>query len=61
MERYLIRSRKLDLLESRLVEMLHGENALATIMSVKRDVYGNYRDRQMCGDYRHINRQTKSD
>jgi hypothetical protein len=60
MERDLIRSRTLDLLKAGLVELLHGEYALTTVMPAKKDVHGNYMDRQMCGDYRPINRQTKS-
>jgi hypothetical protein len=60
MERDLIRSRTLDLLEARLVELSHGEYALATVMHAKKDVHGNYTDRQMCGNYCPINRQTKS-
>jgi len=60
MERDLIRSRTLDLLEAGLVELSHGEYASATIMLVKNDVHGNYMNRRMCGDYRSINRQTMS-
>ncbi len=54
MERDLIRSRTLDLLEAGLVELLHGEYASATVMHAKKDVHGNYTNRQMCGDYRPI-------
>ncbi len=61
MERDLIRSRTLDLLEARLVELSHGEYAPAIIMPAKKDVHGNYTNRRMCGDYCLINRQTKSD
>jgi putative transposase len=61
MERDLIQSRTLDLLEVGLVELSHGEYASATVMPAKKDVHGNYIDRRMCGDYRPINRQTKSD
>ena len=61
MERDLIWSRTLDLLEAGLVELSHGEYALATVMPAKKDVHGNYTDRRMCGDYRPINRQTKAD
>jgi len=55
MERDLIRSRTLDLLEAGLVELSHGEYASAIVMLVKKDVHGNYMGRQMCGDYRPIN------
>jgi hypothetical protein len=61
MERDLICSRMLDLLEVGLVELLHGEYASATVMLAKKDVHNNYTDRRMCGDYRPINRQTKFD
>ncbi|KAH8952462.1 hypothetical protein BDL97_09G086500 [Sphagnum fallax] len=61
MERDLIRSQMLDLLEAGLVELSHGEYASAIVMPAKKDVHGNYTDRRMCGDYRPINRQTKSD
>jgi hypothetical protein len=60
MEKNLILSWTLDLLEAGLVELSHGEYALATVVPAKKDVHGNYTDRQMCGDYRPINRQTKS-
>ncbi len=50
MERDLIRSQTLDLLEVGLVELSHGEYASATVMPTKKDVHGNYTDRQMCGD-----------
>jgi hypothetical protein len=50
MERDLIRSRMLDLLEAGLVELSHGEYALVTVMPAKKDVHGNYMDRWMCGD-----------
>jgi hypothetical protein len=61
MEKDLIRSRTLDLLEARLVELSHGEYASAIVMPAKKDVNGNYTDRRMCGDYSPINQQTKSD
>jgi hypothetical protein len=61
MERDLIRSRMLDLLEAGLVELSHGEYASTTVMLAKKDVHGNYTDKRMCGDYRPINRQTKFD
>jgi hypothetical protein len=51
----------LDLLEAGLMELSHGEYALANVMLAKKDVHGNYMDRQMCGDYYPINWQTKSD
>ncbi len=56
MEKDLIRSRTLDLLEAGLVKLSHGEYASATIMPAKKDVHGNYTNRRMCGNYRPINR-----
>lgn len=53
--RNLIRSRKLHLVEVRLVELLHDEYASATVIPTKKYVYDNYTNRQMCGDYHHIN------
>ncbi|CAM6116908.1 unnamed protein product [Calypogeia fissa] len=47
MERDLIWSKTMDLLEAGLVEILHGEYASATVMSVKKDIHGNYTDRRM--------------
>jgi hypothetical protein len=61
MKKDLIRSQTLDLLEVGLVELSHGEHGLAIVMPIKKDVHGNYTDRWMCGDYRSINKQTKSD
>ncbi len=61
MERDLIRNQTLDLLEAGLVELSHGEYASATVMPAKKDVHGNYTYRRMCGDYRPINWQIKSD
>jgi hypothetical protein len=60
MERDLIWSRTLDLLEAGLVELSHGEYASTTVMPAKKGVHGNYTDRWMCGDYCPINWQTKS-
>jgi len=55
MERELIRSRMLDLLEARLMELSHGEYASATFMLAKKDVHGNYTNKRMCGNYHPIN------
>jgi hypothetical protein len=55
MERDLIWSWTLDLLEAGLVELSHGEYASAIVMLAKKYVHGNYTDRRMCGNYRPIN------
>jgi hypothetical protein len=56
METDLIQNRTLDLLEDGLMELSHVEYALAIVMPTKKDVHGNYTNRQMCGHYRPINR-----
>jgi hypothetical protein len=61
MESELIQNRTLDVLEDGLMELSHGEYVSAIVMPTKKDVHGNYMDKQMCGDYRPINRYTKSD
>lgn len=61
MERALIQARCQDLLGAGLVEKSFGEYASATVMPAKKDMHGNWTDRRMCGDYRPINRQTRSD
>ncbi|CAM6113823.1 unnamed protein product [Calypogeia fissa] len=61
MERDLIRSKTMDLLQAGLVKISHGEYASTTVIPVKKDIHGNYTDRRMCGDYCPINRITKSD
>jgi hypothetical protein len=50
MERDLIQSQTLDLLEVGLVELSHGEYASAIVMPTKKDVHGNYTYKRMCGD-----------
>jgi hypothetical protein len=37
------------------------EYASATVMPSKKDIYGNWTEKRMCGDYRRINKFTKSD
>jgi hypothetical protein len=46
-----------------LVELasLDYEYASATVMPSKKDIYGNWTEKKMCGDYRRINKFTKSD
>jgi hypothetical protein len=61
MKRALIQARCQDLIGAGLVEKSYGEYASATVMPAKKDVHGNWFERQMCGDCCPINRQTKSD
>jgi hypothetical protein len=37
------------------------EYVLATVMPSKKDIYGNWTEKRMCGDYRKINKHTNSD
>jgi len=60
MEKDLIRSQTLDLLDAGLMELSHGEYASTTVMLAKNDVHGNYTNRWMFGDYRPINWWTTS-
>jgi hypothetical protein len=43
-----------------LIELSYGEYACATVMSNKEDIFGNWTEKRMCGDYRPVNRKTKS-
>ena len=51
----------MELLSARLVELSDGEYACATVMSTKKDILGNWTKKPMCGDYRSVNKKTKSD
>ena len=44
-----------------LVEPASGSYAAATVLQVKKDAYGNYTDRRMCGDYRMLNLKIEQD
>ena len=56
-----VQTRRKELLAVGLIELCHGEYACATIMPSKKVVFGNWTEKQMCGDYRRVNRKTKSD
>lgn len=62
-ERMMIQDRTKELLEAELVELAPSdcEYASATVMPSKKDIFGNWTKKRMCGDYRRINRFTKSD
>jgi hypothetical protein len=61
-ERKMIQARTAELVEARLVELAPSdcEYASATVMPSKKDIYGNWTKKRMCGDYRRINKFTKS-
>ena len=56
-----MKSRCMELLSAGLVELSDGEYACATVMSAKKDILGNWTKKRMCGDYRPVNKKTKSD
>jgi hypothetical protein len=62
-ERKMIQARTAELVEAGLVELapLDCEYASATLMPSKKDIYGNWTEKRMCGDYRRIIKFTKSD
>jgi hypothetical protein len=61
-KRKMIRARTVELVEAGLVELAPPdcEYVSATIMPSKKGVYGNWTKKRMCGDYRRINKFTKS-
>ena len=44
-----------------LIELSNMEYACVTVMPLKKDIFGNWIEKRMCGDYRLVNRKTKSD
>jgi hypothetical protein len=59
----MIQAQTTELLGAGLVELTSSdcEYASATVMPSKKDIYGNWTEKRMCGDYRRINKFTKSD
>lgn len=43
-----------------MVEFSNGEYASDTVMPLKKDIFGNWAEKRMCGDYMPIIRGTKS-
>ena len=60
-ERLGVQTRCQELLAAGLIELSNGEYACATVMPSKKDIFGNWTEKRMCGDYRPVNRKTKSD
>ena len=56
-----VKIRCMELLSAGLVELSDGEYACATVMPAKKDILGNWTEKRMCGDYRPVNKKTKSD
>lgn len=49
-----------ELLNVGLIGLSDGEYAFATVMPIKKDVFGIWMEKHMYGDYCSINRKTKS-
>jgi hypothetical protein len=62
-ERKMIQAWTAELFGTGLVELASSdcEYVSATVMPSKKDIYGNWTEKRMCGDYRRINKFTKSD
>jgi len=56
-----VKTRCQKLLAMGLIELSNEEYACVTVMSSKKDIFGNQAKKRMCGDYRLVNRKTKSD
>jgi hypothetical protein len=58
----MIQAHTAELVEAGLVELAPPdcEYASATVMPSKKDIYGNWTEKRMCGDHRRINKFTKS-
>ena len=50
-----------ELLATRLIEFSNRKYVCATIMPLKKDIFGAWTGKPMCGDYRPINWKTKLD
>jgi hypothetical protein len=61
-EHKMIQARTKELVGTGLVELVppNCKYASATVMPSKKDIYGNWTEKKMCGDYRRINKFTKS-
>ena len=56
-----VQARCQELLAARLIELSNGKYACATVMPLKKDIFGNWMKKRMCGNYRLVNRKTKSE
>ncbi len=55
-----LRLKQTKLLDVGLVELSRGEYALTIVMLAKKDIFGNWIKRCMCGDYCSMNKHTCS-
>ena len=56
-----VQARCQELLGARLIKLSNREYACAMVMPSKKNIFGNWMEKRMCGDYRPVNRKTKSD
>jgi hypothetical protein len=49
-----------ELLNANLVELSRGKYASTIMMLAKKDVFGNWIEHHMCGDYHLVNKRTHS-
>jgi hypothetical protein len=59
-ERALVQVQTVELLDVGLVELFKGEYASTIMMLVKNDIFGNWIERCMCGDFHLVNKRTYS-
>jgi hypothetical protein len=57
-ERAFIQAWTIELMDASLVELSRDEYALAIVMPTKKDIFGNWMKRRMCGDYHPFNKHT---
>ena len=55
MKRVLIQAKYENTLGAMLLEILYKEYIFIIVMLIKKDIYGNWIDRQICEDYQSIN------
>ena len=60
-ERIGVQARCRELLAARLIELSNMKYAYITVMPSKRDIFGNWTEKRMYGDYNPVNRKTKWD
>lgn len=49
-----------ELLDASLVEISNGEYTSTIVMPPKKNIFGNWTEKEMCGDYWPSNKRTKS-
>ena len=56
-----VQARCQELLATRVIKLSNGEYVCTMVMPSKNDIFGNWTEKRMCGNYRSVNRKTKSD